>query len=100
MSTGVTVTLEFHFNPGVCEAFCATLPEMLKDTANRPGFRNIRAVRHKDDPDRLLLIEQWDSEQHYQDYLAWRQARGDMDNIGSVVKSMNLNFWPQFIASL
>ena len=100
MSLGITVTLEMIFNPGVGEAFSASLPEMLKDTAGRPGFRNIRAMRHKDDPDRILLIEQWDSEKHYQDYLAWRTERGDMEKMGAVVKSTQLNYWPTQIASL
>ena len=99
MSHGVTVTLEFIFNPGICDGFCATLPEMLKDTATRPGFRNIRVVRHKDDADRVLLIEQWDSEKHYQDYVAWRTERGDMAKMGPAVKSVQTNFWPQFVTS-
>ena len=100
MSQGVTVTLEMTFNPGVGEAFTASLPETLKETAARPGFRNIRAVRHKDDPDRILLIEQWDSVKHYEDYLAWRTQRGDMEKMGAVVKSTLLNYWPTHIASL
>jgi quinol monooxygenase YgiN len=100
MSTGVTITLEIIFNPGICDAFCASLPEVLKETATRPGFRTIRAVRHKDDADRVLMIEQWDSEKHYQDYVAWRTERGDMAKLGPNVKSMQMNCWPQHVASV
>jgi quinol monooxygenase YgiN len=100
MAHGVTVTLEMIFNPGFCDSFCAGLPEMLKETASRPGFRNIRAVRHKDDANRVILIEQWDSEKHYQDYVAWRTERGDFEKMGSAVKSMQMNFWPKEIAEI
>jgi len=97
MADGVMITVEFVFKPGTVDAFCATLPDMLKDTARRPGFRDIKVVRHNEDPNKVLFLETWDSEGHYNAYLAWRQERGDMDALAQAVTSFQVNFWPQLV---
>jgi quinol monooxygenase YgiN len=94
------VTVEFVFKPGAADAFCSSLPEMLKDTAKRPGFRDIQVVRHKEDPNRVLFVEHWNSEADYNAYLAWRQQRGDMDKLAEAVTRFDANFWPELVTSV
>jgi quinol monooxygenase YgiN len=100
MASGVMVTVEMVFKPGTADAFCASLPEMLKDTAKRAGFQSLKAVRHKDDPNKVLMVEHWDSEDQYNAYLAWRQERGDMDALGPSLISFQANFWPHVVANV
>jgi quinol monooxygenase YgiN len=100
MTGPVTITLELTLKPEATETFCGGLAEMLKDTAKRSGFRDIRVVRHKHEPNKVLFIETWDSEQAYNDYIAWRTERGDMDAIGGIVASApKLSLWPTVVAS-
>ena len=95
---GVTVTLRFTLAEDYAPIFCARLPEMLKDTAKRPGFRNIRIVQHKERPTELLFIEEWDSEADYLAYIAWRRERGDLNRPEGQVLSQSMDFWPTIIA--
>jgi len=97
--SGIKVTLALNLKPEATDAFCSALPEMIKDTAKRPGFRDICIVRHATEPGRVLFIETWDSEQSYHDYIAWRTERGEMDGMAAIVtEPPKLDFWPTIVA--
>lgn len=97
MSDGVTIIMTMDIKPEMVNAIAASFPEMLKDTAQRPGFRNIRVVRNGN---KINLIEEWDSEADYAAYFAWRTERGDMDAIGSMVNGVEKSVWPTLIAAV
>ena len=97
---GVTITLAMTLKPEVVDAFCAGLPESIKDTQQRPGFRSIQVVRNQEDPNHLLFVESWESEQDYHDYIAWRTERGDMDRMPDMLASApKLDVWPSVVAA-
>ena len=90
----VMVTLDLDVKPEVIEAMCAGLPDMIKDTAQRPGFIEIRIVRLPG-TNRVLFVERWASEQAYNDYIAWRTERGDMDGFADGLNSPpSITIWP------
>ena len=96
---GVKVTLLIKLKPEVVDGFCASLPEMIKDTAKRPGFQDICIVRHASEPGTVMFIETWDSEQAYHDYIAWRTERGEMDGMAAIaVAPPQLDIWPVKVA--
>jgi quinol monooxygenase YgiN len=97
MSDGVTIIMTMDVKPEVVDALAAGFPEMIKDTAKRPGFRNIRIVRNGN---KLNLIEEWDSEADYDAYIAWRTERGDMDAMGSMVNGVEKSVWPDVIVKV
>lgn len=98
--SGVKVTLALKLKPEAVDAFCSRLPEMVKDTAKRPGFVDLRVVRHGTDTTRVMFIETWESEQSYHDYIAWRTERGEMDGMPAIVtEPPQLDFWPMPVAS-
>lgn len=97
---GVKVTLKVKLRPDAVDGFCASLPEMLKDTAKRPGFRDISVVRHGSEPGTVMFIETWDTEQAYHDYIAWRTERGEMEGMASILtEPPQLDIWPITVAS-
>jgi quinol monooxygenase YgiN len=99
MTDGVTITLTFTLKPEFVDGFLTNMPEMLKDTANRTGFRDIRVVRHRDDPNRILIFETWDTEQSYAEYMAWRTERGDFESFGAMLAGApEVNYWPEVVA--
>jgi len=69
----ITVTLTLPIRPEKFEEFKPLMAEMIKDTASRPGFRSIRVFAPTSGNDKVLCIEEWDSEAEYMAYLAWRQ---------------------------
>jgi len=98
--SGVTITLGMNLKPEAVDGFCNALPEMIKDTAKRPGFQAIRIVRHKDDPNRVLFVETWESEQAYNDYITWRTERGDMDGFAQILQEPpKMDVWPAVVAA-
>ena len=100
MSDGVFVTLTFSFKPGAIDQFVEIMPAMFKDTMARKGFREIKALRNQDDPDRIIFIEEWDSAQDYRDYVAWRTGRGEgLESLEQVLAAPpELYVWDQRIA--
>ena len=95
----VTVTLDLDVKPEAIDAMCAGLPDMLKDTATRPGFVDIRVVRQPNST-KVLFVERWESEQAYQDYIAWRTERGDMDGFAQALNTPpQITVWPVTVAS-
>ncbi len=93
MAAPVTVTFEMRLKPGMGDAIGRGAPAMVEETATRPGFRDIRIVRHKDDPDRILMVETWDSEADYRAYLDWRAAQGSRaDKL--MASPPEINIWP------
>ena len=42
------------------------------------GCRYSHSYQHTKSPGEFLLVQGWDSIEQQQDYIAWRQARGDL----------------------
>ena len=94
----VMVTLDLDVKPEVIEPMCAGLPDMIKDTATRPGFIEIRIVRLPG-TNRVKFVERWESAQAYEDYIAWRTERGDMDGFAESMNSPpQITIWPVTVA--
>jgi quinol monooxygenase YgiN len=58
------------------EAFEAYLRSTLDDTRAHEGCESITVHRGIDDPNRIVLIEQWRSHDDYVKYVAWRATLG------------------------
>lgn len=54
--------------------------EVSREFSGNQGF-NIYV--DKKTPGKVLFIEQWESEQHFQGYYHWRLDQGDFETIGS-----------------
>lgn len=100
LDEGVTVTVDYLFKPGLADGFCTNLPKVLPDTAQSAGFRKLKAVRHGSDPNRVLLVEIWDDEPSYRQYIAWRTERGDVAKVEELTVHVHTNVWPNFIARI
>jgi quinol monooxygenase YgiN len=85
VANGVTVTVNWIIKPESVDKFIATLETMFHQTRLREGFRNIRLLRSAADPNHFILIEEWDAAQNFQDYVAWRTGRGEMEGFLAMV---------------
>jgi quinol monooxygenase YgiN len=99
MTYPVTITYILNLKPEASAPFCAVIPETLKDTKKFSGFRNIRIMKNKADENQLIFIEEWDSEEDYMKYIAWRTERGEMDNMAAALTSPpKFDVWPTLVA--
>jgi quinol monooxygenase YgiN len=78
---GVTVTVNWIIKPESVNKFIATLETMFQQTRLREGFRNIRLLQSEADLNHFILIEEWDAAQNFQDYVAWRTGRGEVEEL-------------------
>ena len=57
---------------------------MLADTRKYDGCQGVETFNNQDDPNQLVLVEKWESRQHYEAYLAWRTESGALDAVVSM----------------
>lgn len=99
MADGVTVTMVLSLKAEAFAGFCAELPEMLKETRAFAGFRDIRVLLHRDRPGEIILIEEWDTTEAYEAYVAYRTETGVMDRMAAMISAPpRLDYWQQRIA--
>jgi quinol monooxygenase YgiN len=98
MTEPTTITNKLTLKAEAADEFCAKIPEMIKDTAKRPGFKNIKVFRNTEN--QIIFIEQWETEQAFKDYIAWRNETGVLAQISAVLDGpRELAFWPTLLAS-
>jgi quinol monooxygenase YgiN len=73
------VILEVTAKKGTGMQLVENLRALLPDTRNKDGCQGVEVTTNLDDADNLVLVERWATRKHYENYLAWRQQRGDLD---------------------
>ncbi|WP_043706788.1 putative quinol monooxygenase [Tenacibaculum ovolyticum] len=60
--------------------------KILQDTRSFNGCNTAQVSRLAQDPNKIILIEYWKSNDHFQKYLNWRKEIGDFNTLGSMLK--------------
>ena len=81
----VTIVLEAKAKPECLEQFEQALKANLPDTRAYDGCNFLDAYRNQDDATDVVIVEQWESKEHYEKYLAWRAETGMLDNLASLL---------------
>jgi quinol monooxygenase YgiN len=79
MSVGVIV--EFHFKPGGAEMMTSMMNERLPQTRTWEGCEDIYLGIDSDDPNHMLIVEKWESREHYDKYREWAMAQPGTENL-------------------
>jgi quinol monooxygenase YgiN len=94
MADGVKVTYVMNLKPEVAQPFCDSMPQMLPDTRAFKGCRSVNCYRNNDDPNKIILIEEWDSKADYEKYLAWRASQNPDRNVADMMTSASApEYW-------
>ena len=80
----VMVLLELQSNVENIEQLKSTFKDMLADTRKYDGCQGVETFNNQDDSNNLVLVEKWESRQHYEAYLAWRTESGALDAVVSM----------------
>jgi quinol monooxygenase YgiN len=83
------VILEITANKGTGMQLVETFRALLPDTRNKDGCQGVEVTINLDDADNLVLVERWETRKHYENYLAWRQQRGDLDKLAAAKQSVD-----------
>ena len=82
---GCVVIFEFRTKADRVNSMREWLRDNLRDTRAFDGFQTLVATTNQDAPHDVVVIEQWDTRQHYERYIAWRTERGDIDTVVSMI---------------
>ena len=78
------VFLELQSNAESIDQLKSNFKDMLSDTRKYDGCQSVEVFDNQDDPLNLVLVEKWESRQHYEAYLAWRTETGALDDVVSM----------------
>ncbi|MCY4624733.1 MAG: antibiotic biosynthesis monooxygenase [Chloroflexi bacterium] len=81
----VRVLLELKAKPGTGDDLASFFRSILPDTRAYEGCVSVDALRNGADADNLVLVEVWETREHYEKYLAWRRERGDSDQLAQAL---------------
>lgn len=76
----VMITLEMPVKPGMLEDYLAILKGALVETRNYKGCISVTTLVDQETSS-VLLIEEWDSAEYQQAYMAWRVETGLIEAI-------------------
>ena len=77
----VLVLLEMKMKPENVDDLTDFLKSELHATRGFDGCNGLTFHRNQDDPNTMIAVEDWDSRQQYEKYLAWRTDRGDFEKL-------------------
>lgn len=80
----VSVVVELTIRPEHADAYSARLQQAFIETRSYPGCEQIAAYRDQAKPGRFVVVEQWLSQEHYQNYFEWRRAQGVFDRLAGI----------------
>ena len=81
----VLILLELTTKPGNANDLTNWLRDELHHTRGADGCNGMTVHKNQDDPNNMVMVENWDSKAQYEKYLAWRTERGDMEKLGAWV---------------
>ena len=77
----VKVILEVKAKPGTGNELVAFFGSILPETRAYEGCTGVEALQNSDDADTVVVVEEWDSREQYEKYLAWQRERGVSDRL-------------------
>ena len=77
----VTVVVELPAQPDRTEEMTAFIGSVLPGTREFAGCRRVSLHANEEDPNQVVLLEEWDSRASHEQYLAWRTERGDFPKV-------------------
>ena len=98
MSTHVVTQL--HAKPSRGDDVESLLLEILGESLKHEGCEAIRIMRDQDHADHVVGFTQWTERHHYEDYLAWRTARGFTDTFEAMLtEPLVINYYDEVFYS-
>jgi quinol monooxygenase YgiN len=79
------VTLLFKCQPGLGATLLAAFTTALVDTRAFDGCISVETLVDADNPDQIMLFEEWDSRGQQEKYLAWRVETGMIEMLAPVL---------------
>lgn len=91
--THAPIIVTLRLTPKDPAAFQRFLTQILPDTRKAAGCRYSKTYVDRDGAD-MLLLQEWDSADHQQAYMAWREKTGVLQTfLGHLAKPAEVSVW-------
>ena len=87
------VLLEFRVKDGCHDKLKQHFKQILPDTRDYEGCISLYMIQDVENPSQIMVVEQWETRQQYEKYLAWRTERGDVEVLESMWESPTWRFF-------
>lgn len=81
----VTVLVELKIRQDMADAYAARLVSVFPETRAFDGCEDIVAYRDEAAPERIVLVERWQTRDHYDRYIEFRRGQGVFDRLATIV---------------
>ena len=90
----VLCTVTSVIKPECVDEFAKTLGGMFAETSTHDGFINIRLLKSDIAENEFILLQEWETAQHHQAYMAFRAEQGDLDRLATMTAGpMLIHYW-------
>ena len=74
----IIIVAELSIKPGRMDDLKTFMAEIISDTRSFDGCKQIDICTNPEDENSIVLVEKWDSKEHYEKYHHWRSETGDL----------------------
>ena len=94
INMSVLVALEINVKPEHMDDLTDFMKSDRHHTRSADGCNGLTVHANQDSPNNVVVVEDWDSREQYETYLAWRAERGDLEKLGGWLKEApNIRFF-------
>ena len=79
------VVAELDVKPESRDELVGAMKEVLSETRAYDGCNEVRLYEGENDPNHIVIIEEWESRGHHERYMAWRTQTGMMAKWGPMM---------------
>jgi quinol monooxygenase YgiN len=72
----ITAIFEIRLHPSAIRAARSIITDAVRDTRAFPGCESVAVLQATDDPQRIIVLERWESAEHDAAYRQWRAGEG------------------------
>ena len=81
----IKVFLQFEIKPEFLDETLKTFDKALPDTRAFDGCLGIEVLQDSENPNQITLDELWESQEHQQKYMKWREETGFIEKMMPVL---------------
>jgi quinol monooxygenase YgiN len=81
----VHIIVDMNVKSGSLDQMTAFMRDNLGDTRAFDGCKSLMVQSNVDEPNNLIIVQQWQSRAHYDKYLGWRTESGGMGTMKSML---------------
>jgi quinol monooxygenase YgiN len=82
----VKVFVELRIKEEELVKFSPIFSTFLQETRSRDGNEGVTVCANQDSPTDIVLVGQWSSRHHYEQYNQWRTERGDLSRLDGLLR--------------